>query len=81
MGTPILLRHTRARHRGQRVTIFGVPSAGLLAVTGYGNRRPRLVGLITVVERDGQRAYRVDGHDEDLQDLDDAAMALVEQHG
>jgi hypothetical protein len=48
-------------------------------VTGYGTGPPRLVGLITVVERDGRRAYRVYGHAEDLQDLDAAAAALVEQ--
>ena len=79
MGTTILLRHTRARYRGQRVTVLGVPSAGLLAITGYGTSRPRLIGLITVVERDGRRAYRLYGHAEELQDLDAAAAALVEQ--
>jgi hypothetical protein len=57
----------------------GVPSAGLLAVTGYGTRRPRLIGLITVVERDGRRACRVYGRSEELQDLDAAAAALVEK--
>jgi hypothetical protein len=35
MGTPSLRRHTRVRDRGQRVTIVGVPSDGLLALTGY----------------------------------------------
>jgi len=79
MGTPILLRHTKVRCRGQRVTILGVPSDGLLAVTGYGTKQPRLLGLITVLERDGYRAYRVNGHDEDLADLDAAAVVLAAQ--
>ena len=77
MGTPILLCHTRARHRGRRVTIVGVPADGLLALTGYGTSRPRLLGLITVLDRDGRRAYRVGGHDEDLPDLDTAADVLA----
>lgn len=79
MGTPILLRHTRARHRGQRVTIVGVPADGLLALTGYGTSRPHLLGLITVLERDGHYTYRVRGHREDLQDLDTAAAVLAAQ--
>ena len=80
MGTPILLRHTRARHRGQRVTIVGVPADGLLALTGYGSSRPHLLGLITVLERDdGHYTYRVGGHAEDLPDLDTAAAVLAAQ--
>lgn len=77
MGNPILLCHTRARHRGQRVTIVGVPSDGLLALTGYGTSRPRLVGLITLLEHDGRRAYRVSGHLEDLPDLETAALVVA----
>jgi len=79
MGTPILLHHTPARHHGQPVTIVGVPSDGLLALTGYGTSRPRLLGLITVIEREGQRAYRVGGHHHDLADLDTAAAVLAAQ--
>jgi hypothetical protein len=75
----ILLRHTEARHRGRRVTVLGVPSAGLLAVTGYGTAGVQVLGLITVVERAGRRAYRVFGHPEDLQDLDAAAAVLVDR--
>ena len=71
MDATILLRY-----RGQRVTVLGVPSAGLLAVTGYGTTSQQVLGLITVVERAGERAYRVFGYPEDLRDLDAAAAAL-----
>lgn len=58
---------------------MGIPSDGLLALTGYGTSRPRLLGLITVLERDGRRTYRVGSHDEALPDLDTAAAVLAAQ--
>jgi hypothetical protein len=79
MGPTIVLHHTQARHRGRRVTVLGIPSAGLLAVTGYGTRGQRVLGIITVIERRGQRAYRIHGHDDELHDLDTAAAVLAQQ--
>jgi hypothetical protein len=70
----------KARDRGQRVTIVGVPADGLLALTGYGGGRPHLLGLITVLERDdGHCTYRVGGHAEDLPELDTAAAVRAAQ--
>jgi hypothetical protein len=77
----ILLRHTDVWCRDQRVTIVGVPSDGLLAIIGYGSTRLRVLGVIAVRERNGQSVYRVDGHGEDLPDLDTAAAILATQHG
>ena len=39
--------------------------------------RRRLLGLITVLDRDGRRACRVGGHSEDLPDLDTGAVVLA----
>jgi hypothetical protein len=77
----ILLRHTDVSYRDQRVTIVGVPSDGLLAITGYGSTRLRVLGVIAVRQRNGQSVYRVDGHGEDLPDLNTAAAILAAQHG
>lgn len=80
MGTPILPRHTRASHRDQRVTIVGVPSERTAGAHRLRHQPPTpLLGLLTVLERDGRRAYHVGGHDEDLADLDSAAVVLAAQ--
>jgi hypothetical protein len=79
MGRNVILIHTRSRYRGSRVTVMGIPEAGLIAVTGYNTRRQRTLGLITVCQRGGQTTYRVSGHAGELADLEAAAEVLVEQ--
>ena len=78
MGHVILVR-TSARYRGARVTVIGIPEAGLIAVTGYNTPRQWTLGLITVCERPGGVSYRVFGHPDELPDVDAAAAVLVAQ--
>jgi hypothetical protein len=75
----VVIHHTDAYHHGQRVTVFGVPSAGLLAVTRYGTRRQQLLGLITVHPRPAGPIYRLFGQEPNLTGLEEAAQLLSQR--
>jgi hypothetical protein len=58
MGRNVILIHTAVRYRGARVTVMGIPDAGLIAVTGYNTPRQRTLGLITVSQHRGRTGLR-----------------------
>jgi hypothetical protein len=79
MGRNVILVHTAARYRGARVTVMGIPEAGLIAVTSYNTPRQHTLGLITVTQHRGRMSYRVFGHPHELSDIEAAVAALVAQ--
>lgn len=79
MGRNVILIHTAVRHRGAPVTVMGIPTAGLIAVTGYNSPRQRTLGLITVCQRRDGIGYCVFGHPEALPDIEAAVVVLVAQ--